>query len=307
VELIKYFLDDRGSSKPEARTFPPSVELFSRMVQLPKEFNNSDKIPLVAFCSLLPKETYPDGTPRRKLDNLEYSYCGLVDWDSGSNFETVREGFKSLGIEAYMYTSFNHGNPAKGTQDRFRAIIPFEQRTLGQMWRDAGPDGLSIFHSLFSFGMASPDIVSFRPTHGHRVPAIHPLRADKYRFAIIKGNRFDPVPYLEDSIKIFGQSQSFKGVKKAIGGLNPVSTEYGNTVYFGDIPLYNSFEEQVINSTLERLNALPWAKRGSGTVHSSLLKIVANLRHCKIPEAKIREIMEAFIPFSQKGELESML
>ena len=77
MKYIYYNLNQDGSSKPKFAECKGDFEFFKNFVSNPRVISHTDYIPLVSFCTLKSEEVYPDGTPRRKLVNLDYSYARL--------------------------------------------------------------------------------------------------------------------------------------------------------------------------------------------------------------------------------------
>ena len=283
-------------------------------VSKPKIVKHKDLEQLICFTRLssLSRLVYPDGTPRRKTENVRQVDAFLIDYDGGNRFDNVHSSLKAANITHYMYTSFSHGDVSKGTCDRFRVLIPLQKPLSGDWWRHPSHTFIQRhMHKLFAFGEGLPDDVSFRAVHGHIGPIKHPDR--DYRWAAFEGDLFNALPYFQRFVKIWSELEEKRlkeeeGRRKTYAASAPVVVDIwvGDTCYHQSSPEEN-FKKAVEQKTTQRLEALPWSSRGTGTVHSELLRIVANLRHCDFEWHEIDDILSPFKHMAHKGEIDQML
>ncbi len=172
-----------------ASTWP---EIVDRISQPPAQaldrevWSNNAVIGDGTYCALSPSHFLATDDPSAKRNRFGYSRCNqnvvgkdllILDIDNDPSKErpalTVEQALSLFAdYEFFLYTSYNHRNPAKGDVDKFRIIFPLASYCAKADW-ELRREGMK---ALWPFA----DPASFVLSQYFYVPVVHPDRLSTY-------------------------------------------------------------------------------------------------------------------------------
>lgn len=266
---------------------------FAQFVAQPVIVKQKIDAELIAFYGISSKpELSPSGV-RRIKENITSIDVLMLDIDSGCTMEEYCSNLDRLGFEYHAYSTFS----SKPGFEKFRVMLPMASNMPAyHLFTEDDVEELCIRKFLFekfSFGLNGLDEVSFRVPQFFFSPS-KSKNNDNYKSISKPGRPVEPNDMLQ-AAKVAVASEVL-GLR--LKRLQRVSN---------DVMSSDAFKKAVMKRTLEKLDTLSVMARGSGEVHTGLLKAVRNLFLNDFTREEIWQLLSPYEMRFGSGELAGII